>query len=513
MLKIRDLALRPDMQVGPMLVSPSRRRFEGPHGHVHLQPLVMQAFLLLLDARGKVVTRGELFDQCWGGVTVGDDSLNRAIAKARHAGAKVAPGLFEIETIPRTGYRLTGEILQIPSSEPGSKSGEAAATQTMSRRMLLGGGVATAAVLGGAGLWWTTMDRSDPRVDALLERGEDALRVDDPRAANYFEQAVAIEPGNAPGWGLLAYALASGAEAGTSAVSGRAAQAAERAARTALEIDPDQPDALHAMTMVQSDMLDWMSREERFRQILAIDPENTRVMRSLGQMLHSVGRCRDSLAVVERAIAIEPLSPEHQFRKAMRLWVVGRNADADRVIDRAIELWPSRPLLRMARLMIYAFTGRVQAAIAMVEDGGRTSPRLLSPAIASTWRVSLEALQNRTPSAVAAASKANVDGAKAIPATAAYAILILSALGELDAAFEVANGFLLARGSVIMRPKPTPATAWVNSSGWRNTFGLFTPPTKAMRLDERFKPLADGLGLTEYWRRRGIGPDDFLFAA
>jgi hypothetical protein len=31
-----------------------------------------------------------------------------------------------------------------------------------------------------------------------------------------------------------------------------------------------------------------------------------------------------------------------------------------------------------------------------------------------------------------------------------------------------------------------------------------------MRLDPRFKPLADGLGLTEYWAKREIGPDAFL---
>jgi hypothetical protein len=41
--------------------------------------------------------------------------------------------------------------------------------------------------------------------------------------------------------------------------------------------------------------------------------------------------------------------------------------------------------------------------------------------------------------------------------------------------------------------------------------GLFTPPTTAMRLDPRFGPLADGLGLTDYWRRRHTGPDAFLF--
>src|SRR5690242_10463686 len=106
MLKLSDLALRPDIQIGPMLVSPSRRQIEGPGGHVHVEPLIMQVFLLLLDAEGRVVTRTELFDQCWGGVIVGDDSLNRAIAKVRRTATQVAPRLLEIETIPRTGYRL-----------------------------------------------------------------------------------------------------------------------------------------------------------------------------------------------------------------------------------------------------------------------------------------------------------------------------------------------------------------------------------------------------------------------
>jgi hypothetical protein len=48
MLKLTDLALRPDLQLGPMLVSPSRRLVEGPGGFVHVEPLIMQVFLLLL---------------------------------------------------------------------------------------------------------------------------------------------------------------------------------------------------------------------------------------------------------------------------------------------------------------------------------------------------------------------------------------------------------------------------------------------------------------------------------
>src|SRR5215210_8417122 len=109
MLKLADLTLRPDFQIGPMLISPARRRVEGPNGDVHVEPLIMQVLLLLLDGRGRVVTRNELFDQCWGGVYVGDDSLNRAIGKVRRIGEQVVPGLFDVETIPRTGYRLRGE--------------------------------------------------------------------------------------------------------------------------------------------------------------------------------------------------------------------------------------------------------------------------------------------------------------------------------------------------------------------------------------------------------------------
>jgi hypothetical protein len=229
-------------------------------------------------------------------------------------------------------------------------------------------------------------------------------------------------------------------------------------------------------------------------------------------LLHSTGRCREALAVAERASAIDPLCPDHQARKAGRLWVIGRVAEADRVITRALELWPSHRIVWLIRLMIYAYTGRARAALAMLEDG-KASPALFSPSAESVWRTSLTALDNPTARAVAAAREANISGSKATPAVAAQAILTLSALGELDAAFDIANGFLLGRGSVIVRPKPEKSVPTVNGPGWRNTFGLFTPPTKAMRLDQRFAPLADGLGLKEYWRRRGIGPDAFLFQA
>jgi len=508
MLKLADLVDRADFDAGPLCVSPSRRLVEGPAGSAHVEPIVMKVFLLLLDAGGEVVTRDELFGNAWGGVFVGDDSLNRAIARVRKIATETAPGLFEIETIPRTGYRLTGNI--VPDLRDGGPEARTEA-RPLSRRALVGGGIAAAAVAGtgAGGIWWINRPRPNPRFDALMAKGEDAVRLDQ-RASNYFEQAVALEPRSAKAWGLLAYSNANGVLR-FGAMRDEAAQATERAAGNALALDPNEPNALLALTLVQFGMIDFYSAEQRYLRILAIAPDNGNTMRFLGTMLHSVGRCRDSLTVVERALAIEPFVPDHWARKAGRLWILGRIAEADRIIDRAMQLWPSHSLVRLMRLMIWAFTGRAQAALAIVDEE-QVKPIFLSMAGVPVWRASLAALRAPTRSSVAAARVANLEGAQGSPQIAAWAILTLSALGELDAAFEVANGFLLDRGSVIVRPRPDPKLPRI-SVGWRNTFGLFIPPTKAMRLDPRFKPLADGLGLTDYWRKRGIGPDTFLFKA
>lgn len=183
MLKLTDLAQRPDFKAGPFTVSPARRIVQGPAGEAHLEPLIMHVFLLLLDARGEVVTRAELFDQCWGGVMVGDASLNRIIARVRKIAERTGPGLFAVETIPRTGYRLTGAILGDASAATPVRR------EAISRRVAIGAGLAVgAAAIGGAALWRTRSRTTDPRFDALMDRGRTALRLDQPDAGDAFRQ-------------------------------------------------------------------------------------------------------------------------------------------------------------------------------------------------------------------------------------------------------------------------------------------------------------------------------------
>src|SRR3954447_12977028 len=111
MVTTAELAARDGFRLGNVVVCPPTRRLRGPSGSIDVEPRVMQVLVVLADAAGQVVTRETLFNRCWGSVYVGDDSLNRAVAAVRRAAA-LAGGGFEIETIPRTGYRLTGAAPQ-----------------------------------------------------------------------------------------------------------------------------------------------------------------------------------------------------------------------------------------------------------------------------------------------------------------------------------------------------------------------------------------------------------------
>lgn len=86
-----SLADHPDFIIGTLEVSPSMRTVKAAGDVEKVEPRVMQVLIALAEAWNEVLTRDALFDRCWGGVYVGDDSLNRAIAGVR----RIATGIGE----------------------------------------------------------------------------------------------------------------------------------------------------------------------------------------------------------------------------------------------------------------------------------------------------------------------------------------------------------------------------------------------------------------------------------
>lgn len=452
----------------------------------------MQVFLLLLDAAGKVVTRNQLFDECWGGAMVGDDSLNRAIAKVRRIASETAPGSFEVETIPRTGYRLVGEIVPLLDGAPRSR---------IDRRTVLAGAAALVAA-GGLGFWWVDR-RQDQRFVELMEQGDRMLSYRDQAAdaAPYFQRAAEIRPDDAGAWGRFAYARALRPEVGESTGSAATRESA-KAVRAALAIDPREPHARLADFLLHRPALDFAETEDRLRSILSAAPDNIHVMKHLWEFLTCVGLCRQALAFTERAVAVDPLSAGSQFPRAQLLWITGRTGEADRVSDQAMSFWPKHRFVRFARFTILAFTGRVRAALAMLEDKSKT-PQGFSPESVALWKVNLTALDNPTPANIAAARSASLEMSKKRLDLAGQATMVMSALGEIDSSFEILGShYALARQAGDRPSKPSR-----DSTAWRFAPWLFTPPMAAVRADLRFSALCDEIGLSDYWAKRGIKPD------
>ena len=500
LLTTAELAARADFTLGLAAVSPSSRTIAGPGGTADVEPRVMQVLVVLADAGGQVVTRGTLFDRCWGGVYVGDDSLNRAIGAIRKLAADIAGGSFEVETIPRTGYRLTGAgaAALVSAAEPATTAG-------LSRRQL-GAGVFGLVALGALGTWVEYNSRKDREFDALMARGERAMRrgIWDSETAAIFKQAISIRPGNARAWGLLAL-VSTGVAQGVGAQNAAAVvEEAETAAQKALAIDAKEPNALLAIFELQGSTLDWSTRDRRLRQIIAIDPKNTIAIAALVLLLQAAGLNRESRDWNERAIALEPLSVDFLSKRALKLWIAGRVSEADKVIDQVRGLYPADPGPWWVRFAILALTGRPRAARAMLDGDPK---RFDSPAEASIWHAALDALDQRSSASISTARAACIDGASKGPWLAGEGVMILSALGDVDTAFDICNGFLLSRGSIVRKDKPASNEVVNDAVSRINTQWLFTPPCRIMRSDARFLALCEGIGLGDYWRARGLEPD------
>jgi Tol biopolymer transport system component/DNA-binding winged helix-turn-helix (wHTH) protein len=102
-----DLARQLDFLLGRLQVRPSLREVRIDGRTETVEPRVMQVLVLLAQADGAVVSRDQLIERCWGGRIVGEDAINRCIAKVRRVAEMDGNQSFAIETVTRVGYRLS----------------------------------------------------------------------------------------------------------------------------------------------------------------------------------------------------------------------------------------------------------------------------------------------------------------------------------------------------------------------------------------------------------------------
>lgn len=99
-----DLAIEAPFRLGQSTIDTRAHTITVGGKATRIQPQTLKVLVALHDRSGEVVTRDELIDRCWNGRFVGDDVINRCVSLLRRLAAE--SGDFEIETVPRSGYRL-----------------------------------------------------------------------------------------------------------------------------------------------------------------------------------------------------------------------------------------------------------------------------------------------------------------------------------------------------------------------------------------------------------------------
>jgi TolB-like protein/Flp pilus assembly protein TadD len=171
-------------------------------------------------------------------------------------------------------------------------------------------------------------------------------------AVRLYRAAIAADSTWAPAWAGLAEALeirawyygeAFEGQRPDSAAVAAELDAAEGAARHALELDPENASAHVALGNVLRDRYEWEPAERAYRRALALDPDNAEAYQQYAEFLLATGRIAAAVRSADRAAALDP-APIRFNILATALECDDRDGEAERVYRRGIRLDPDESL-------------------------------------------------------------------------------------------------------------------------------------------------------------------------
>ena len=454
-----------DIDLGAVALRIQQRRIDGPLNSIQVEPLVMRLLVALASRAGRMVNRDTLFERCWPGVAVGDDSLNRLVAVARRSLSAVGGDRVEIVTIPAAGYMLRLR---------------AAATD---QRIFA--------------------EECDAIMRAAFASWRGAYPVPDYPVIERIKAIAHLGADRADCWGMLALMYRHAAEYGPLDERAEMVRSCEDAGAQALAIDPSQAEARIALASIVPIYGNWRDAHAVLSEVLQAHPDNVIAAHDLSIVEMATGRAREAKRLVDPLVAADPLAPCFGYKSTYQHWSLGDLETMDHRADRAIQLWPDHPAVWTSRFWTLAHTGRPTAALAMIEPGVHRP--VMSDPIAEFARRLLGWVEDRSGDRSPLVKQA-VDAVASGPAQAINSLMALGLLGDVDAGFEVAEAYYLQAGRLAV-PSHGDRELPINEMRRRLTQQLFTPACAAMRADARIESLFDRIGLLRYWDQTGRWPE------
>ncbi|MEP6787191.1 MAG: tetratricopeptide repeat protein [Acidobacteriota bacterium] len=186
---------------------------------------------------------------------------------------------------------------------------------------------------------------------------------DQQKASEYFNQAIASDPGYALAYAGLADTYGSSATNGWIPPT-EGYQKGKAAAKKALEIDEGLAEAhvsFGAMSMFFD--FDWQTAEREYKRALELNPNYELTYELYSYLLSARGRPDEAIAMAQRGLQVDPLSALLSDDVASAYYF-GRQYDhAIKQYQKSLEIEPDRPEAHMALGNVYDQQGRYNESV------------------------------------------------------------------------------------------------------------------------------------------------------
>jgi hypothetical protein len=293
-----------------------------------------------------------------------------------------------------------------------------------------------------------------------------------------------------------------GEENGLEAVTPEAASESSREAKIAIAIDGG---AGQDYLLLENNMplRSFKEREQLLLKGLSVEPGSASANWGyIIQILAASGRREDAIRQARSAWHLVPFTSWVAICLPQTLANAGRIDEARNAIAEMKRKWPesSDPSFEWVEFLVESQRAPFERALALLDDSDFRNlleqPPYGKPGATDVMRTAMKA-QVGPPGVKQTAAQLVEKAADDRAINTFWGISILSSLGDVDGAFRTAD-----------RDLPSERFRHLFSSDVGNSiYLLFGIQTIEMRRDRRFMPLAQRLGLVEYWRSTGHWPD------
>ena len=187
------------------------------------------------------------------------------------------------------------------------------------------------------------------------------------RAKDYFEKAIAIDPGYAPAYGSLAVLYIHSNRGATTRDPSDLRIQARQWAEKALKLDGTLAEAHSALARAAQQEWDWVDAEREYQLAIKFSPSYPLAHIWYAQYLWAMQRSEESVSEAKRAQQLDPVSPFVNTWAGAAYFYAGRTDEGMASMQKALELDASFSDASLVLARAYFQQGMFQQAIAALQ--------------------------------------------------------------------------------------------------------------------------------------------------